>query len=174
MRIRHNRKVMDSIRQCSAADLARLLESAGDSRDALHHRERFGMQEAGTAVYLLAWRGDELAGWCTVLTASKYGHVRQVLGVFPEMNALEARPQRHGTGTKLITYAENIARARGATLIGLAVEVSNHGARRLYERLGYRDWGHGLVIDQWNESHPAGTVVKANYDPCHYLSKVIG
>jgi len=45
--------------------------------------ERFGMQEAGQATYLLAWRGDELAGRCTVLAASKYEKVRQFLGAFP-------------------------------------------------------------------------------------------
>ena len=48
------------------------------------------MQEAGQAMYLLAWRGGELAGRCTVLTASKYEKVRHLLGAFPEMNALEA------------------------------------------------------------------------------------
>jgi GNAT superfamily N-acetyltransferase len=132
------------------------------------------MQEAGTAVYLLAWRGAELAGRCTLLTASKYHQVRQVLGIFPEMNALEARPQGQGTGTKIIACAENIARARGATLTGLAVEVSNQGARRLYERLGYRDWGRGLIIDEWDETDPAGRVVSTNHDPCHYLTKLIG
>jgi hypothetical protein len=41
------------------------------------------MQEAGQATYLLAWRGDELAGRCTVLAASKYEKVRQMLGAFP-------------------------------------------------------------------------------------------
>jgi hypothetical protein len=45
------------------------------------------MQEAGRATYLLAWRGGELAGRCTVLAASKYEKVRQLLGAFPEMNA---------------------------------------------------------------------------------------
>src|SRR5271154_4492141 len=91
-RIRHNHRVRCSIRPCSAADLARLLGSAPPPQDAWHHRERFGMQEAGQATYLLAWRGDELAGRCTVLAASKYEKVRQLLGSFPEMNALEARP----------------------------------------------------------------------------------
>ena len=65
-----------SIRPCSAADLARLLGAAPDPRDARHHAERFGMQEAGQAAYLLAWSGEELAGRCTVLAASKYEKVR--------------------------------------------------------------------------------------------------
>ena len=45
--------------------------------------------------------GDEMAGQCTVLTASKYDTVRQLPGAFPEMNVLEARPLTgHGTGQR--------------------------------------------------------------------------
>ena len=55
----------------------------------------------------------------------------------------------------------------------LAVEVSNHGARRLYQRLGYRDWGQGIVIDHWEETDAAGAELKRNADPCHYLTKPI-
>jgi GNAT superfamily N-acetyltransferase len=162
-----------SIRRCSRADLARLLESAADPGDARHHRERFGLQEAGQAIYLVAWRGGELAGRCTVLAGSKYDEVRQLLGAFPEMNALEARPPGQGTGTKLIACAEQAARERGAEMIGLAVAVSNRGAHRLYQRLGYNDWDHGLVIDHWDEIDSEGTVLKTNADPCHYLTKPI-
>jgi GNAT superfamily N-acetyltransferase len=103
-------------------------------------------QEAGQATYLLAWRDDQLVGRCTVLAASKYVRVRQLLGSFPEMNALEARPPGGGTGTALIGFAEETARALGASTIGLAVDVSNQGARRLYERLGYCVWDNGVVV----------------------------
>jgi GNAT superfamily N-acetyltransferase len=129
------------------------------------------MQEAGQATYLLAWRGDELAGRGTVLAASRYEPVRELLGGFPELNALEARPAGQGAGSALIACAEQAARAAGATMIGLAVEVSNHGAHRLYQRLGYRDWGHGLVTDYWDETDPDGTVRKTHADACHYLTK---
>jgi GNAT superfamily N-acetyltransferase len=131
------------------------------------------MQEAGEATYLLAWRGDELAGRGTVLAASTYETVRQLLGGFPEMNALEARPSGQGAGTALIAGAEQTAAASGAAMIGLAVEVSNNGAYRLYQRLGYCDWGHGLVTDYWDETRPDGTVRKTHADPCHYLTKPI-
>jgi GNAT superfamily N-acetyltransferase len=132
-----------------------------------------GCREAGQAIYLVAWRGSELAGRCTVLTASKYDEVRRLLGAFPEMNALEARPPGQGTGTKIVACAEHRARERGAVMIGLAVAVSNDGAHRLYQRLGYGDWGHGLVVDHWDETDYAGTVLTTNADPCYYLTKSI-
>ncbi len=131
------------------------------------------MQGAGLATYLVVWRGDEAAGRCTVLAASKYDKVRQLVGAFPEMNALEARPRGQGTGTKLIGCAERTAKERGAAMIGLAVAVSNDGAHRLYQRLRYHDWGHGLVPDRWDETDSAGRVLRTNADPCHYLTKPI-
>jgi GNAT superfamily N-acetyltransferase len=131
------------------------------------------MQEEGEATYLLAWRGDELAGRCSVLAASKYEQVRRLLGASPEMNALQALPPGKGTGTQLIAYAEDMARAAGAAAIGLAVEVSNQAAKRLYLRLGYLDWGRGLVVDQWAETDSAGKVLRTNADSCDYLVKQI-
>jgi GNAT superfamily N-acetyltransferase len=131
------------------------------------------MQEAGQAVYLLAWRGGQLAGRCTVLAASKYETVRQLLGGFPELNALEAHPTGQGTGTALIACAEQTARASGAAMIGMAVEADNDGAWRLYQRLGYRDWGHGLVTDYWDETAPDGTIRKTRADACRYLTKPV-
>ena len=50
-------------------------------------------------------------------------------------------------------------------MTGLGVAVSNDGAHRLYQRLGYKDWGHGLVVDHWDETDSAGTVLKTNADP---------
>jgi hypothetical protein len=35
--------------------------------------------------------------------------------------------------------------------LALAVGVENPGARRLYLRLGYADWGHGTVVGTWVE-----------------------
>ena len=45
--------------------------------------------------------------------------------------------RRRGLGTALWGAAEDRCRRRGATQASLDVEVTNLGARRLYERLGY-------------------------------------
>jgi hypothetical protein len=58
--------------------------------------------EGSVALVCGGWvSGDELAGQCTVLTASRNDKVRQLLGAFPEMNVLQARPVAgHGTGPR--------------------------------------------------------------------------
>ncbi len=53
--------------------------------------------------------------------------------------AAVAKPFRdRGIGTSLVRAAEALAGERGYGTVELGVEDSNPGARRLYERLGYR------------------------------------
>jgi ribosomal protein S18 acetylase RimI-like enzyme len=51
--------------------------------------------------------------------------------------------QGGGIGTQLMHAAETLACERGYEAIVLGVEDSNTGARRLYERLGYREVSRG-------------------------------
>ena len=53
--------------------------------------------------------------------------------------AAVAKPMRsQGIGTSLVQAAEALAAEHGFRVVDLGVEDSNPGARRLYERLGYR------------------------------------
>ncbi|MEW6240708.1 MAG: N-acetyltransferase [Chloroflexota bacterium] len=52
------------------------------------------------------------------------------VGVLPQA-------QGHGIGTRLMQFAEEAAQAAGLMKCSLLVGTTNHGARRLYERLGY-------------------------------------
>ena len=56
-------------------------------------------------------------------------------------------------------------------ILGLAVEVQNHGTRRLHERLGYSLWEDGLAIDRWTQSDDQGNIVREHADECFYLTK---
>lgn len=135
------------------------------------YRLNFEAQQRGECEFLVAWLGNAPAGSVCLLGASKYESVRTLLGAFPEMNALGAFPQRQGTGTAIIRYSEDGARRRGETRMGLAVELGNEGALRLYRRLGYCDWGNGLVVDEWVELDDHGTPTIAHADECYYLIK---
>lgn len=72
--------------------------------------------------------------------------------------------QGRGVGSRLLAAAEAEIRRRGLEVAEVGVEKDNEGARRLYERLGYRQCGEELdelgyrtpwgeevreVVDQW-------------------------
>ena len=56
------------------------------------------------------------------------------------VNVLAVRPQFRGLGlgTTLLAFADEIGRARGMRGMSIIVSDANTGARRLYERCGYR------------------------------------
>lgn len=159
-----------SVRPAGEDDRQKLL-SVRDARARLHHEERILMQDRGEATYLLAWRGDEPCGRATLFHSSKYDEVRRLLGVLPELNALEATPQGQGIGSQIIACAESVGRSIDHSLIGLAVDHKNVRARQLYERLGFRDWGDGDVVDRWNERDGFGVIVREHAEACAYLIK---
>ena len=51
---------------------------------------------------------------------------------------VEESCRRAGVATKLVEDALALARARGLECVTLEVEADNAGARRLYEKLGFR------------------------------------
>lgn len=73
--------------------------------------------------------------------------------------ALRVRPAHrgHGIGTRLIEEAERSLVGRGYRRVLIAVSVENDGARRLYDRLGYRvvgeDPGDWTYIDDEGNLH---------------------
>lgn len=162
---------MDVLVRPAGEDDRQKLLSVLDARARLHHEERILMQDRGEATYIVAWRGDQPCGRATLFHCSKYDEVCCLLGRFPELNALEATPQGEGIGSQIIACAESVARSMDQSLIGLAVEHENVRARQLYERLGFRDWGGGDVVDRWNERDALGVVVGEHADVCAYLIK---
>jgi len=67
------------------------------------------------------------------------------------LNGIAILPEyrSRGIGTRLIASAEKMARERGFREVCVGVDIENTRARSLYERLGYRDWGHGVVEAYW-------------------------
>jgi ribosomal protein S18 acetylase RimI-like enzyme len=71
------------------------------------------------------------------------------------VNVLAAYPEHRGKGygTALLGVAERLARAAGRRGMSIIVADTNTGARRLYERCGYREVARrAMVKDGWQ--HP--------------------
>lgn len=76
--------------------------------------------------------------------------------------------QRQGIGTALLREAEEILRERAYHSVSIAAAKDNPGARRLYERLGYRvfteDAGRWHYVDQEGRTRQV-------VEPCWVLEK---
>jgi GNAT superfamily N-acetyltransferase len=141
------------IRPGSAADLATLVEALGERH---WFADRLARQERGGGLVLVAWLEGRPAGEVFLDRGpAKEPEVRRHLPGVPQLDHLEVPGpfQGRGIGTALIHAAEATARQLGYERIALGVGLDNPKARRLYERLGYADWGHGTVVGTWVE-HP--------------------
>jgi GNAT superfamily N-acetyltransferase len=73
--------------------------------------------------------------------------------------------QHEGRGVLLVAWlahrpaGEDTARRLGDERLALGVGLANVDARRLYERLGYVDWGHGPVMGTWRAVRDDGITV---------------
>jgi ribosomal protein S18 acetylase RimI-like enzyme len=117
------------------------------------HRHRLAGQDDDRWLYLLVQaeeRAPEVVGSCLVHWDGPTDDV--VREAFPdcvEITSLHvvAAARGRGAGQMMIAAAERAAAARGRTTIGIGVEDGNDGARRLYERLGYRPSNVAYVVE---------------------------
>lgn len=142
-------KLKPIIRVCSAADLTKLRASIPSGS----HQKRFNKQLAGTAEYLIAWVNDEPAGFFLLDFQGQ-----QYLPDAPEISGGEVKTslRSHGIGAALIKACEERARLHGSKRVCLLVAHDNPNARRLYERLGYRDSGIKDVATEYDDTNTAG------------------
>ncbi|MFF5789582.1 GNAT family N-acetyltransferase [Streptomyces sp. NPDC012693] len=133
------------------------------------HADRFARQEAGSGTYLLARRdGVPLGHGQLRWDGCAAPEVRAELGDCPEFNGLDVRAELRGQGigTALIRAAEELARTRGRTAMGLGVTRDNPRAAALYARLGYRPVV--AYTDRWSWTDPDGRAHE-EADPCTFL-----
>ncbi|WP_370410983.1 GNAT family N-acetyltransferase [Streptomyces fradiae] len=128
------------ITPCRAEDLPLLGRHLPTPGAPTRHADRFARQEAGHGTYLIAWHGGLPAGNGQIRwDGCAAPEVQAVLAGCPELNGLDVREdlRGQGIGTALIRAAEELARERGRTHLGLGVGDDNPRAAALYARLGY-------------------------------------
>jgi GNAT superfamily N-acetyltransferase len=125
------------------------------------HR-RYEVQRNGEGVYLIAWhRGSPVGGFLVrwsgpqdETVSSRYDITNSA---FLEGGLTIDAYRRKGVATAIILEAERLAGEHGCTRIGMEVgSVDNPNAKRLYEKLGYADWGHGDFTISWKVMDAAG------------------
>ena len=158
------------VRPASPEDHAVLTGTLGRGA---YFAERLSQQDDGHGVLFTAWDRERPVGdvylW---LAEAEEREIRQHLPGVPLLTHLAvADGQRgRGVGTMLIDNVENLARQHGHDRIALAVRLDNPKAARLYDRLGYRDWGHQKVLCMAKEVRTCGSQV-IRPEKCRVLVK---
>jgi GNAT superfamily N-acetyltransferase len=139
------------IRPASDDNLAILVAALGERH---WFTDRLARQQRGGGVLLVAWLDGRPVGEVFLdFEPATEPEVREHLPGVPRLDHLEVLGPfwGRGIGTALICAAEATARQLGHERIALGVGLDNPKGRRLYERLGYADWGHGTVVGSWVE-----------------------
>ena len=142
---------------CSVADMLAVLFTREGGRLSFRHAS-IAEVDGKVAGLLIAYpakfltRLDLETGRHMLTLSGLAGIVHLIRQLFPYRNVREAesgeyyvsnlavlsRLQRRGIGARLLACADEQARAAGLQKCSLMVALDNDGARRLYERMGYR------------------------------------
>jgi ribosomal protein S18 acetylase RimI-like enzyme len=136
------------------------------------HRKRYGKQQRGEALYLIAWLREQPVGHLLINWAGNSSAQAAAIGPCPTLEDIAVSPvyQSRGIGSRLMEAAEELVRERGYARMGLDVGLENHGARRLYERRGYEDIGLGEQELRWSYIDAAGQE-QWEGEVCNFLVK---
>ena len=131
--------------KASARPLTKVLldaaEGASDEARAETMKTLRDMLCSPSATQLVACRGAEdstdVIATCAVAAREPSGSALPRRAHISDLY-VEESCRRAGIATKLVEDALGLARARGLECVTLEVETDNAGARRLYEKLGFR------------------------------------
>lgn len=133
-----------AIEPADEGDLSRLAGALGHERF-LAKRLRFARR--GHGLLLVATRSETPVGFVYLwLAPANEAELRRWLPGVPILNRLfvAADHRRQGIGTAIVEEAVRRLRAFGHKQVALGVDPGD-SVRRLYDGLGFREWGHGLI-----------------------------
>src|SRR5712692_8431689 len=151
----HEQAFTITIKPAEASQLDVLENEFSPDTLSKYHYKRYEVQKQGEGVYLIAWHdhtpvGHFLLRWSGPDDARVMKYVDVTHCAYLEAGATSTAYRRKGVATALIREAERFAREKGCTQIGLEVgSTDNPEAKRLYEHLGYVDWGRGEFPISW-------------------------
>lgn len=150
-----------------------LLERRLASQPTEKHRVRLAMQQQGQALYLVAWQGEEPVGHVLLKWDGTVDEpMASQLADCPDIEDLWVRPdlRSRGIGSLLLGTAEDLARQRGFSQVGLGVGIDNLRALALYQRRGYQDSGLGDFLHAVYYRDDQGRQ-RVRWETCTYLIK---
>jgi len=135
------------IRAADPEDLGRLADAFDDEPESLFAEQVICQGNGGGLLALACSRGRPVGHVYLRLAEAEEEDLRRHLPGVPVLSQLRVhRAYRNARiGTALIDHVEDAAIAAGRTHIALGVSLDNQDARRLYLRLGYLEWDHGIV-----------------------------
>jgi GNAT superfamily N-acetyltransferase len=151
----HEQAFTIAIKPAEASQLEMLEHEFSPDTLSKHHYKRYEVQKRGEGVYLIAWHdhtpvGHFLLRWSGPQDVHVMQYVDVTHSAYLEAGATRVDYRRKGVATALIREAERLAKEHGCTQIGLDVgSTDNPEAKRLYEHLGYVDWGQGEFLISW-------------------------
>ncbi|MET7395235.1 GNAT family N-acetyltransferase [Dactylosporangium sp. NPDC005572] len=110
--------------------------------------ERLARQSEDKGVLLVAWLDGDPVGCVYVwLEDAEEDDLQKHLPGVPLLNRLRVLEQwrNQSIGTKLVQEAERVAREHDREQLALGIALDNEAAERLYRRLGFQEWEHGLL-----------------------------
>jgi ribosomal protein S18 acetylase RimI-like enzyme len=117
-------------------DAIEALEAAAFTGDRLSRRSLRAFIRAPRRPLIVARFGERLAGYA-LLSARKGGRAARIYSL-----AVDPAQARRGVGRALLQACERYARAHGLDALRLEVRYDNPAAIALYEKIGFRPFGH--------------------------------
>ncbi|MGW3994587.1 GNAT family N-acetyltransferase [Amycolatopsis sp. NPDC004772] len=124
-------------------------------------------------VLFLAWLDNRPAGAVYLwLEDAEELPLRMHLPGVPLLTHLEVHPDLRnlGIGAALVGAVEHHLAQHDRDRVALAVRTDNVAAARLYDRLAYRDWGHGNIVCYAQRRLPSGGIL-VEPEHCYVLVK---
>ncbi|NIK75686.1 GNAT superfamily N-acetyltransferase [Paenibacillus castaneae] len=161
------------IRRMISEDVTTVYQALQDhdiSKPETYIKQCWEQNKSGERITLVAFYGNEFAGWLHLLSKSYYPFFAEE-GI-PEINNFDVVPplRRLGIGNALMDAIEQIAFEKHGTVgIGVGLYKDYGNAQRLYAKRGYIPDGRGIMFEE--KPVEPGSYVLVGHDLALYLTK---